>query len=121
MVKYEMGIIIRADLPEDGHNVELDKVKALIDRFGGTIDKLDDWGRRRLAYPIAKLTEGIYTFITYSAPPNAPKEIESRVRLLESVLRFLTVRRDEVETVLAAAETPVAAESAPAETEAANE
>lgn len=99
MVKYEMGVVVRADLPEDGHTVELDKVKALIDRFGGTIDKIDEWGRRRLAYPIAKQTEGIYTFITYTADPSAPKEIESRTRLIENVLRFLTVRKDEVEEV----------------------
>jgi small subunit ribosomal protein S6 len=97
MIKYEMGVIVRVDLPEDGFTVEMDKIKALIDRFGGTIDKIDEWGRRRLAYPIEKQTEGMYTFITYTAEPTAPKEIESRVRLIESVLRFLTVRKDEVE------------------------
>jgi small subunit ribosomal protein S6 len=116
MVKYEMGVIVRVDLPEDGFTVEMDKVKALIDRFGGTIDKIDEWGRRRLVYPIAKQTEGMYTFITYTADPSAPKEIESRVRLIENVLRFLTVRKDEVEAVAEAvpvAEVPAAAEEAP--------
>ncbi|MCL2203007.1 MAG: 30S ribosomal protein S6 [Defluviitaleaceae bacterium] len=116
MVKYEMGVVVRVDLPEDGFTVEMDKVKALIDRFGGTIDKIDEWGRRRLAYPIAKQTEGMYTFITYTADPSAPKEIESRVRLLESVLRFLTVRKDEVEAAVVI-EAPVV-EEAPAVVEA---
>jgi len=113
MIKYEMGVIVRVDLPEDGFTVEMDKVKALIDRFGGTIEKIDEWGRRRLAYPIEKQTEGMYTFITYSAEPGAPKEIESRVRLIENVLRFLTVRKDEVEAVAVAApaaEAPVVEE-----------
>jgi len=106
MVKYEMGVIVRADLPEDGFTVEMDKVKALIERFGGTIDKIDDWGRRRLAYPIQKQSEGMYTFITYSAPPATPREVESRTRLIENVLRFLTVRKDEVEAVPVEAATP---------------
>jgi small subunit ribosomal protein S6 len=97
MIKYEMGVIVRVDLPEDGFTVEMDRIKALIERFGGTIDKIDEWSRRRLAYPIEKQTEGMYTFITYTAEPSAPKEIESRVRLIENVLRFLTVRKDEVE------------------------
>ncbi|MCL2499048.1 MAG: 30S ribosomal protein S6 [Defluviitaleaceae bacterium] len=111
MIKYEMGVIVRVDLPEDGFTVEMDKVKALIERFGGTIDKIDEWGRRRLAYPIEKQTEGMYTFITYTAGPSAPKEIESRVRLIENVLRFLTVRKDEVEAnVIAAPPEPVTAE-----------
>jgi small subunit ribosomal protein S6 len=109
MIKYEMGVVVRADLPDDGFAVEMDKVKALIDRFGGTIDKIDEWGRRRLAYPIAKQTEGMYTFITYTAEPSAPKEIESRVRLIENVLRFLTVRKDEVEAPAVAAAAPVTA------------
>ena len=102
MVKYEMGVIVRADLPEDGFTVEMDKVKALIDRFGGTIEKIDEWGRRRLAYPIQKHSDGIYTFITYTAPAEAPREIESRTRLIENVLRFLTVRKDEVEAAVVA-------------------
>lgn len=107
MVKYEMGVVVRADLPEDGFAVEMDKVKALIDRFGGTIEKIDEWGRRRLAYPIQKQTEGMYTFITYTADPKAPREIESRTRLIESVLRFLTVRKDEAEAAIAEAPAPV--------------
>lgn len=113
MIKYEMGVIVRVDLPEDGFTVEMDKVKALIERFGGTIDKIDEWGRRRLAYPIEKQTEGMYTFITYTAPPAAPKEIESRVRLIENVLRFLTVRKDEVEASVIAAPPAVSEEDEP--------
>lgn len=107
MNKYEMGVIVRADLPEDGFQVEMDKVKGHIDRFGGTIEKMDDWGRRRLAYPIEKQTEGIYTFITFSSPADAPKEIEARMRLMENVLRFLMVRKDEVEAPAVAQPAPV--------------
>ena len=114
MVKYEMGVIVRADLPEDGFTVEMDKVKALIDRFGGTIEKIDEWGRRRLSYPIKKHSDGIYTFITYTAPTEAPREIESRTRLIENVLRFLTVRKDEVEATAVAPPPVEVVEAAPA-------
>ena len=99
MNKYELGIIIRPDLDEEGQRTEMDRVKALIDRFGGTIEKLDEWGKRRLAYPIQKLGEGVYTFITFQSESNAPSEIENRLRLMENVLRFLIIRKDENESV----------------------
>ena len=107
MNKYEMGVIIRADLPEDGFTLEMDKVKGHIERFGGTIDKIDEWGRRRMAYPIMKQTEGMYVFVTFTSPANAPKEVEARMRLMENVLRFLVVRKDEVEAVVIPAPAPV--------------
>ena len=107
MNKYELGVIIRADLDEEAYRGELDRVKGFIDRFGGSIEKIDDWGRCKLAYPIQKLTEGMYTFLTYSSNGATPKEIESRLRLSENVLRFLTVRIDEPEVVLPVVETPL--------------
>ena len=113
MNKYELGVIIRADLDEDVYRGEMDRVKGFVDRFGGSIDKIDDWGRRKLAYPIQKLTEGMYTFISYSSEGATPKEVESRLRLMENVLRFLTVRKDEQERVLV--ETPVEDVSEPVE------
>ena len=96
--KYEMGVIVRADLEEEVFRAEMERVKGLIERFDGNIEKVDDWGRRKLAYPIMKLTEGMYTFITYTSEGNTPKEVESRLRLMENVLRFLTIRLgDDVE------------------------
>ena len=95
--KYELGIIIRADLDEETQQAEMDRVKGLLDRFGATIEKEDKWGRRKLAYPIAKQAEGVYTFITYTAPSTTPREVESRLRLMENVLRFLTINLNEVE------------------------
>lgn len=114
MNRYEMGVIIRADLDEDAYRAELDRVKGFIDRFGGSIDKIDEWGRRKLAYPIAKLTEGMYTFITYSSAGETPKEVEARLRLQENVLRFLTIRKDETEPLVTG---PVPAPAEPEVTE----
>jgi small subunit ribosomal protein S6 len=125
MNKYELGVIIRADAAEDVYRAELDRAKTLVERFGGTIERVDDWGRRKLAYPIAKQTEGMYTFITYDAPGDTVREVESRLRLMESVLRFLTIAREEgdintpppakVAPHTGAAPEPPAAEAAPVE------
>ena len=132
--KYEMGVVIRADLPEDGFRAELDRVQNYLTRFGATIEKVDEWGRRKLAYPIAKQTEGMYTFIYYTSPSSTPREVESRVRLMENVLRFLTINMNEAEVAKAKAAKaapapaavepvaePVAAEPATPEVEAAPE
>ena len=101
MNKYELGVVVRADLEEETFQAEMTRVKGLIERFDGTIDKVDEWGRRKLAYPIQKLTEGMYTFITFTSPAGTPREVESRLRLMENVLRFLVVRKDETETAAA--------------------
>ena len=97
MNKYELGIIVRADLDDAAQQAEWDRIRGLLERFGATIDKEDKWGRRKLAYPIAKQKEGVYNFITYTAPSSTPKEIESRLRIMESVLRFLTINMNEAE------------------------
>ena len=111
--KYELGLIVRADLEEDALQAEWDRVKALLDRFGAVVEKEDKWGRRKLAYPIAKKTEGIYTFITYTAPSSTPLEVESRLRLMENVLRFLTINMNEAEIAKSKA-APAKAEERPA-------
>ncbi|MCL2218149.1 MAG: 30S ribosomal protein S6, partial [Defluviitaleaceae bacterium] len=109
MNKYEMGVVVRADLEEENFRAEMERVKGLIERFGGTIEKVDEWGRRKLAYPIMKLSEGMYTFITYTSEGETPREVESRLNLMESVLRYLTICKDEDD---AAAAPPAAAKPA---------
>lgn len=96
MNKYELGVIVRADLDDETFQLEMGRVKGLVERFGGTIDKVDEWGRRRLSYPIEKRTEGVYTFITFSSEGPTPHEVEARLRLMENVMRFLIVRKDEM-------------------------
>lgn len=95
MKKYELALVLSPNLEEEALTAEKDSVKALIERFGGTVENVDDWGKRRLAYEIQKLTEGYYSFITFSAEPTAPAEIESRMRIKENVLRYLIVAQEE--------------------------
>jgi len=95
MNKYELGVVIKPNLEEDAYKEELGKVQDLVTRFGGTIDKVDEWGKRRLAYEIKYFTEGFYAFVAFSSESGAPAEIESRMRIMENILRYLIIRIEE--------------------------
>ncbi len=94
MNKYELALVLSPTIDEEVRKAEMEKVQQLIERFDGKIEKVDDWGKRKLAYEIQKVNEGFYSFTTFEAPATAPAEIESRVRILENVLRYLIVRKD---------------------------
>ena len=94
MNKYELALVIKPGLEEEAKVAESQKVQDLITRFGGTIEKIDDWGKRRLAYEIKKVNEGFMSFISFEAEGSAPAEIESRIRIMENVLRYLIIRKD---------------------------
>ena len=94
MNKYELALVLNPTLDEEARTEAFNKVQDLITRFGGTIEKVDDWGKKRLAYEIKKVNEGFCSFITFVAAPTAPIEIESRVRIMENVLRYLIIRKD---------------------------
>ncbi len=94
MKKYELTVVINPNLDEEAVKAEFADVQALIERFGGTIEKVDEWGKRRLAYEINKVNEGIYTFFTFSAPATAPIELEKRMRIKENVLRYLVIAQE---------------------------
>ncbi len=94
MNNYELTIILNANLDTETNKSELEKINQLITNFEGTIDKIDNWGNRKLAYEIKKMNDGYYSFITFSSPETAPKEIEARLRIMESVIRFLIIRKD---------------------------
>ena len=91
MNKYEMTLVISSLIEEDAKLETLEKAKALIERFGGSITNVDDWGKKRLAYEIQKMKDAFYYFIKFDAEPTAPAEIESRVRIMDNVIRYLIV------------------------------
>ncbi len=94
MNKYELAVVVSAKIEDEERAAVVDKCKALIERFGGTVTNVDDWGKKRLAYEIQKMREGFYYFIQFDAEPTAPAEIESRVRIMDNVLRYLIVKAD---------------------------
>ena len=94
MNKYEMTLVFNPNLDDETRSAEFDKIIGFVERFGGTVDKTDEWGKRRLAYEINKISEGYYVIVTISAEPGAPREIEDRLRINENLLRYLIIRID---------------------------
>ncbi|MHC1749046.1 MAG: 30S ribosomal protein S6 [Cellulosilyticaceae bacterium] len=95
MKNYELALVLYPTLGEEQKVEALEKAKELITRFEGQITNVDDWGRRKLAYEINKQREGFYYFIKFDAETSVPAEVESRLRIMEPVLRYLIVRLDE--------------------------
>lgn len=94
MNTYELALVLNGKLEEEARVEAFEKAKGYIERFGGKVIKVDDWGKRRLAYEIQKMREGFYYFVTFEATSEVPAEVEARIRIMESVLRFLIVNPD---------------------------
>ena len=94
MEKYELAVVISSKVEENVRSETLAKCKALIERFGGQIGHVEDWGRKRLAYEIDRMNEAYYYFVKFEAEPTAPAEIESRMRVMDNVIRYLLVKDD---------------------------
>ena len=92
MRNYELVCIIQPDLDETAFKEALEKVKGWVVEAGGSVDKEDVWGKRKLAYLIRKQREGQYVLFNISMPADATKELERKIRFLEPVMRqMLTV------------------------------
>ena len=79
MNKYELAVVVSAKLEDDARTATVEKVKEYITRFGGTITNVDEWGKRKLAYPINYINEGYYVLMYIKAPSELPKELERGV------------------------------------------
>ena len=95
MNKYELAVAVSAKIEDDERAATIDKVKAYVERFGGQITNIDEWGKRRLAYEVQHMKEAFYYFIQFDAETAAPAEIEDNIRIMENIVRFLCVRQDE--------------------------
>ena len=92
MIGYETTYITRPDVSDESQKAFLEKVKGIITAHQGQVVAVEDWGRRRLAYPIQKETRGYYTYIMFSGNNALVAELERNLRINESVLRFLSVK-----------------------------
>lgn len=94
MNKYELAVVVNAQIEDEERAAVVDKCKALIERFGGTVTNVDEAGKKRLAYEIQKMKEAYYYFIHFESDAETPSEIEQRIRIMDNVIRFLCVRQD---------------------------
>lgn len=95
MKKYELALVVNAKIEDDARAAVVEKAKEYITRAGGTVTEVEDWGKKKLDYEIQKMNEGFYYFIQFDAEPDVPAEVEADVRIMDNVLRFLCVKKDE--------------------------
>ena len=93
MNKYELALVVNAKIEDDARAAVVEKAQGYITRFGGVVSEVEEWGKKKLAYDIQKMSEGYYYFIQFEA--EAPAQIEENIRIMDNVLRFLCVRKDE--------------------------
>lgn len=89
MRNYELMFIIQPDLDETAFNGMVDKVKGWINDAGGSVDKAEIWGRRKLAYSINKQREGQYVLLNVTMNPATTSELERNIRFQESIMRHM--------------------------------
>ncbi len=93
MNSYELLYIIDNDLSDEGKEAIVNKINAVVTDNGGTVDGIDKWGTRKLAYAINYKTEGYYVLVNFSAPATLPDEVERVLRITDGVIRFMVVKK----------------------------
>jgi small subunit ribosomal protein S6 len=91
---YEVVYIMDPALGEEGIAALIEKFKTLVETQG-TVSEVDEWGKRRLAYPINDLTEGYYVLMTFTAAPELPAELDRVLKITEGVIRSMIICKDE--------------------------
>jgi small subunit ribosomal protein S6 len=109
--QYELMVILDPEIDERTVAPSLDKFLNVIRKDGGTVDNVDIWGRRRLAYEINKKTEGIYAVVNLTATADSTKELDRQLKLSEAVMRTKVLRAEEAIAMVATAD-KLAAEKA---------
>ena len=102
---YELLFVVNGNLGEDSYVAIKDKFVALINGSSSDVT-VNEWGKRRLAYPINYVTDGYYVLVCFKSQPDFPRELERVLGITEGVLRYMTVTKEAVEAE--AAKTPVA-------------
>lgn len=99
--QYELMVIINPEIDERQVPTTLDKFLAVITNDGGSIDNVDVWGRRRLAYEIQKKTEGIYAVVNFTSTSDAAQELDRQLKLNEQIMRTKVLRAEEAIAMVA--------------------
>lgn len=95
MVNYEVTYIINPTLDDEARQALVERFSGLVETSGGKIEKVDDWGKKQLAYEINDLTEGHYILMQFSCEPEFPKELERNFKINEDIMRYMIIRPDE--------------------------
>lgn len=99
MKHYETAFLIAPNLPEEETEELINQMAEIVSKKKGKMIDLDNWGKRKLAYPIEKFEEALYVFFYYSGEPVIPAELERRFKQTEAIIRYLTVRKEPKEEI----------------------
>ena len=94
MRKYETIFVAQPSLDDEAVKALIEKFKGVIENGGGTVENVDFWGKRRLAYEINKVNEGFYTLINFTADAELPKELDRVFRITDGVIRHIIVKEE---------------------------
>ncbi|HMM37222.1 MULTISPECIES: 30S ribosomal protein S6 [Desulfovibrio] len=89
---YETLVLLSPELAEENRKTLIDNLSAIVDREGGKVNVVDDWGIRTLAYPVQKQTRGYYVRLEYAGPGPLVAELERNIRITDGIFKFVTVR-----------------------------
>ena|SRR5215469_11711389 len=92
---YEELFIVKPDAPEEEVEAYIEQVRQVITNGHGNVDKVDNWGVRKLAYRVSRYNEGRYVLFVFTSSPELVREVERRMRVADLVIKFITVRIDE--------------------------
>ncbi len=95
MREYELVIVLRPEMDEPEVMQIVERVKKLVTENGGTVLKEENWGKRKLAYPIQRVFEGTYVLAQFQAEPDVTQQVDSTLKVSEQVLRHLLLKKEE--------------------------
>ncbi|MDD7661571.1 MAG: 30S ribosomal protein S6 [Eubacteriales bacterium] len=95
MNKYELVYVIDTTLDDDARKAVMDRFHGMLESLGGKVEKVEEWGKRRLAYPINDKNDGYYVLMTFTSAPSFPLELDRIFRITDGVVRSLIVCKDE--------------------------
>ncbi len=95
MVKYEALYVLKPDMEDEKKDALVKKFADIVTADGGAIAQIDEWGKKRLAYPIQYINDGYYVLMTFEAKPTLPMELERNFKISDDVLRFMVISLDQ--------------------------
>lgn len=94
MNNYESMYILKPDMEDERRQALVQRFADIVMANGGEISQIDEWGKRRLAYPINYINDGYYVLMTFKAPPELPKELERNYKISDDVIRYIIINLD---------------------------
>lgn len=94
MNNYESMYILKPDMEDERRQALVQRFADIVMANGGEISQIDEWGKRRLAYPINYINDGYYVLMTFKAPPELPKELERNYKISDDVIRYIVINLD---------------------------